>query len=64
MEQSWLNPDYAINNIVTLFSAILLLLVVVPLIFGALMYAVLTLIARLVDARRPAHIDPDLGEDS
>ena len=59
MEESWLNPDYAINNIVTLVSAILVMLIVAPVIFAALMYAILTLIARLVDMQRPARPDSD-----
>ncbi len=59
MEESWLNPDFAINSIVTLVSAILLLLIVVPAVFGLLFYGILTLIARLQELQRTARRKPD-----
>ena len=59
MEESWLNPDIAINNIVTLVSAILVILIVVPVVFAALLYGVLSMIARLQAMQRPARSEPD-----
>lgn len=63
MEQSWLNPDYAIQNIVTLVSMIVLLLIVVPAVFGLLFYGVLTLIARWQDMQRMTRPDVDSSDE-
>ena len=64
MEESWLNPDIAINNIVTLVSAILVILIVVPVVFAALIYGVLSVIARLQAMQRPARSEVDSSDDS
>ena len=62
MDESWLNPDFAINNIVTLVGAILLILIVLPAVFGLLIYGVLTLIARLRDLQHAARTGPDADD--
>ena len=63
MEQSWINPDYAIQNIVTLVSMIVLLLIVVPAVFGLLFYGVLPLTARLQDMQRATRPDVDSSDE-
>jgi hypothetical protein len=52
LEQTWLNPDFAVDQIVRVVTIILVTLVVLPALLGALVYAVLTLFARMQDFRR------------
>jgi hypothetical protein len=49
--ESWLNPDYAAQQFALLGAVILVSLFVLPVILGALVYGLLTLVAKI--RRRP-----------
>ena len=51
MQESWLNPDFATDQLVIVAFVILACLIVLPVVFGGIIYLVLGLIAH-VQARR------------
>lgn len=52
MEESWLNPEFATDQLITVALIILASLLILPVVFGALVYTMLTVIHRLEDFRR------------
>lgn len=52
MEQSWLNPDFAAGQLIAIAIIILGCLIVLPVVFGALIYSTLTLIGRVKEWQR------------
>ena len=63
MEQSWLDPDFATEQIVTLALLFLGSLIVLPVVFGAVIYSVLSLFARLTDRHRSPEDSPEADEE-
>jgi hypothetical protein len=52
VEESWLNPEFATDQLITVALIILASLLILPVVFGALVYTMLTVIHRLEDFRR------------
>jgi hypothetical protein len=63
LEDSWLNPDFATDQIIVLAAIILAALIFLPVVFGALIYAVLSLYLRLSNWWRVSHKSPDLRQE-
>ena len=64
MDDSWLNPDFATGQVVVLAIIVLASLVILPVVFGALIYSLLSLYARLTNWQRGIRREPDVeGED-
>lgn len=57
MEGTWLNPEFATEQIILIGLVFLIALIVLPVVFGAMIYTLLGLIARLMDQRRTIHSD-------
>ncbi len=51
MEQTWLNPDFAAGQLIGIAALILGSLIVLPVIFGLIIYTLLAWIDRLKEAR-------------
>lgn len=51
MEQTWLNPDFAAGQLIGIAALILGSLIVLPAVFGLIIYALLALVDRLKQAR-------------
>jgi CBS domain containing-hemolysin-like protein len=66
LQESWLNPDFATDQLVVVAVVILACLIVLPVVFGGLIYLTLSLIARLQHRRRTNTEDamPEPGEKS
>jgi hypothetical protein len=52
LQDSWLNPDFATDQLVVVAFVILACLIVLPVVFGGLIYLTLSLIARIQNRRR------------
>jgi hypothetical protein len=52
LQDSWLNPDFATDQLVVVAVVILACLIVLPVVFGGLIYLVLGLIVRIQTWRR------------
>lgn len=57
MEGTWLNPEFATQQIILIGLVFLIALIVLPVVFGVMIYTGLGLIARLMDQWRTAHSD-------
>ena len=64
MEQTWLNPEYATNQIVTLAILFIASLVILAVVFGGLIYAILSVIARFTDRRHGVEDGPEVNDES
>jgi hypothetical protein len=63
MENTWLDPEFAITQLMALFAGILFTLLLLPVILGGLVYGVLTLLAWFQRPRRAPEGDyTDLNE--
>jgi hypothetical protein len=63
IDQSWLNPNIAEAQLVTLALVFLASLILLPVIFGLVLYLVLGLLARLTAARHHAPGENDLPDE-
>lgn len=66
LQETWINPDFATDQLVIVAFVILACLIVLPVVFGGLIYLLLSLIARIQNRRRTNHDDAKLepGEKS
>ncbi len=64
IDQSWLNPDVAQQQLALLAVILLACLILLPLIFGGLLYFVLSLIARLRDAHRVHRVEEEKVDEA
>ncbi|MAS32779.1 MAG: hypothetical protein CL610_02155 [Anaerolineaceae bacterium] len=62
MEDSWLNPDFAIDQIIILVVIFLASLAILSVVFGGLIYVALGLVVRLQDRWRRRQ-QPDEPEE-
>lgn len=64
MQETWLNPDFATDQLVLLAVIVLACLIVLPVVFGGLIYLLLGLAARIREWRRtkPDDTMPELSE--
>ncbi|HLV34521.1 MAG TPA: hypothetical protein VKY59_05385 [Spirillospora sp.] len=63
MEQTWLNPDFATEQLIAIALVILGSLIVLPVVFGALIYAILTGLSRFNEMRRTRSRDHTQQEE-
>lgn len=49
MDETWINPDYAIQQFTLLGTVLLASLVILPVVLGTLIYGFLSLLARRAD---------------
>lgn len=60
MQDSWLNPNFATDQLVLVGLVILACLIVLPVVFGGLIYLLLELVARVQHRRRkPEDAEPE-----
>jgi hypothetical protein len=64
LQVSWLNPDFATDQLALLAVIILACLIVLPVVFGGLIYLLLGLVARIQDWRRTKPDDVESGKDA
>lgn len=57
MEGTWLNPEFATQQIILIGLVFLIALIVLPVVFGVMIYTGLGLLARLMDQWRTARSD-------
>lgn len=63
MEDTWLNPDFATDQIVTLVTILLASLILLPALFAALIYGLLSLVARLTHKERAVSDDSEFDDE-
>ena len=64
IDQSWLNPNVAQEQLALLAVILLACLILLPLLFGTLLYLILSLIARFRDARRVHRVEEETVDES
>ena len=63
MEETWLNPEFATEQVVVLAAIVLASLLLLPVVFGALIYGGLSLYARLSNRVRKLRNPADLSQE-
>lgn len=64
IDESWLNPQIAEDQLVTLALVLLASLILLPIVFAVILYTLMGLINRIKAARHRGEIQREVGDES